>query len=68
MRRPPVPDARTGSRVFSAAGARDETVTVTPMPLRFKIGARTDQGRVRKNNQDSIFTGTMPMAASCSAA
>lgn len=44
-----------------AGQARDETVTVTPMPLRFKIGARTDQGRVRKNNQDSIFTGTIKL-------
>lgn len=31
------------------------------MPLRFKIAARTDQGRVRKNNQDSIYTGTFKL-------
>jgi protein phosphatase len=41
--------------------ARDETVTGTPMPLRFSIAARTDQGRVRKNNQDSIYTGTIKL-------
>ena len=31
------------------------------MPLRFKIAARTDQGRVRKNNQDSVYTGTIKL-------
>jgi protein phosphatase len=30
-----------------------------PMPLRFTIAAQTDQGRVRKNNQDSIYTGEL---------
>lgn len=31
------------------------------MPLRFKTAARTDQGRVRKNNQDSIYTGAIKL-------
>ncbi|MBK9942712.1 MAG: Stp1/IreP family PP2C-type Ser/Thr phosphatase [Kouleothrix sp.] len=38
--------------------AQPETLTETPMPLRFKIAARTDQGKVRRNNQDSIYTGS----------
>jgi protein phosphatase len=44
-----------------AGQAPDETLTGTPMPLRLKIAARTDQGRVRKNNQDSIYTGTIKL-------
>jgi protein phosphatase len=32
------------------------------MPLRFKIAARTDQGRVRKNNQDAIYTGKIKLS------
>ncbi len=44
-----------------AGQAREETLTVTPMPLRFRIAARTDQGRVRQNNQDSIYTGTIKL-------
>ena len=35
--------------------------TVTLMPLRFSIAARTDQGRVRANNQDTLFTGTIKL-------
>jgi protein phosphatase len=33
----------------------------TPMPLRIKIAARTDQGRVRKNNQDAVYTGKIKL-------
>ncbi len=44
--------------------AQQETATVTPMPLRFSIAARTDQGRVRKNNQDSIYTGSIKLRGS----
>jgi protein phosphatase len=56
---------RAGAKFCLSCGApltgqaQDETGMVTPMPLRFKIAARTDQGRVRKNNQDSIYTGTI---------
>ena len=32
-----------------------------PMPLRFKIAARTDQGRVRQNNQDAVYTGKIKL-------
>jgi protein phosphatase len=32
-----------------------------PMPLRFRIAARTDQGRVRKNNQDAVYTGKIKL-------
>jgi protein phosphatase len=31
------------------------------MPLRFTVAARTDQGRVRKINQDSVFTGAVAL-------
>jgi PPM family protein phosphatase len=32
-----------------------------PMPLRFRVAARTDQGRVRKNNQDAVYTGRIKL-------
>ncbi|HEX5692648.1 MAG TPA: zinc-ribbon domain-containing protein, partial [Roseiflexaceae bacterium] len=31
------------------------------MPLRFTIAARTDRGRVRKNNQDAVYTGKLTL-------
>jgi protein phosphatase len=34
-----------------------QTPNKRPMPLRFTIGSRTDQGRVRRINQDGIYTG-----------
>ena len=34
------------------------------MPLRLKVAARTDRGRVRKNNQDSIFAGRIAIKLS----
>ena len=43
------------------------TERVTPMSLRFKIGARTDLGRVRKNNQDAVYTGTISLAGGAKA-
>jgi serine/threonine protein phosphatase PrpC len=58
---------RAGAKYCLSCGAsltgqaQDETVMGTPMPLRFKIAARTDRGRVRKNNQDSIYTGTIKL-------
>jgi PPM family protein phosphatase len=33
----------------------------TPMSLRYRIAARTDQGRVRKNNQDAVYTGKIKL-------
>ncbi len=45
-----------------AGQAQQETGTVTPMPLRIRIAARTDQGRVRRNNQDLIYTGKVKLA------
>jgi len=33
-----------------------------PMPLRLKVAARTDQGRVRRINQDSVYTGSVTLA------
>lgn len=32
-----------------------------PMPLRLKVAARTDRGRVRQNNQDAVYTGTIQL-------
>jgi protein phosphatase len=64
---------RAGAKYCLSCGAPltgqapDETVAGTPMPLRLKIAARTDQGRVRKNNQDSIYTGSIKLRAGKSA-
>jgi protein phosphatase len=58
---------RAGAKFCQACGAslaglaQEQTGTGTPMPLRFKIAARTDKGRVRKNNQDSVYTGTLKL-------
>jgi len=58
---------RAGAKFCQACGAslvvpaQEEIGTGTPMPLRFNIAARTDQGRVRKNNQDSVYTGTLKL-------
>lgn len=58
---------RAGAKFCQACGAslampaQEGIGTGTPMPLRFKIAARTDQGRVRKNNQDSVYTGTLKL-------
>ena len=58
---------RAGAKFCQACGASlagpapEEIATGKPMPLRFRIGARTDQGRVRKNNQDSVYTGTFKL-------
>ena len=58
---------RAGAKFCQACGAslagptHEEITTGMPMPLRFRIAARTDQGRVRKNNQDSVFTGTFKL-------
>src|SRR5437764_9789557 len=32
-----------------------------PTPLSFSIAARTDKGRVRRSNQDSIYTGELAL-------
>jgi serine/threonine protein phosphatase PrpC len=61
---------RAGAKFCQACGAllagpaHEQTGTVTPMPLRFRIAARTDQGRVRKNNQDSVYAGTIKLHGS----
>ena len=58
---------RAGAKFCQACGAllpglaREKTETVTQMALRLRIAARTDQGRVRKNNQDSIYSGTIKL-------
>src|SRR5215211_7931153 len=58
---------RAGAKFCQACGAllagpaQEEVTTGMPMPLRFKVAARTDQGRVRKNNQDSVYTGTFKL-------
>jgi protein phosphatase len=44
----------------SLSGTAPRRVGV-PMPLRYKIAARTDRGRVRKNNQDAVYTGTLAL-------
>jgi protein phosphatase len=58
---------RAGAKFCQACGALlagpapEQVATGMPMPLRFRIAARTDQGRVRKNNQDSVYTGTFKL-------
>lgn len=42
-----------------AAGVPQER---SPMRLRVSIAGRTDQGRVRRNNEDSIYTGELPLS------
>jgi serine/threonine protein phosphatase PrpC len=39
----------------------------TPMPLRIKIAARTDVGRVRQNNQDAVYTGKIKLSGGSNA-
>ena len=39
----------------------------TPMALQLKAAARTDQGRVRSINQDSVYTGYVPLGGGGSA-
>lgn len=43
------------------AASAQTTGKVISMPLRFSIAAQTDRGRVRKNNQDSVYTGTIAL-------
>jgi protein phosphatase len=58
---------RAGAKFCQACGAslagppQEHMTTGISMPLRFRIAARTDQGRVRKNNQDSVYTGTFKL-------
>jgi serine/threonine protein phosphatase PrpC/uncharacterized Zn finger protein (UPF0148 family) len=58
---------RAGAKYCQACGAslagpaQEEITPGMSMPLRFRIAARTDQGRVRKNNQDSVYTGTFKL-------
>src|SRR5689334_2994327 len=58
---------RAGAKYCQACGAalagpaQEHIGTGMPMPLRFRVAARTDQGRVRKNNQDSVYTGTLKL-------
>jgi protein phosphatase len=49
----------TGS-VAQPVGSAPQGVGVS-MPLRYTIAARTDQGRVRKNNQDAVYTGKIKL-------
>lgn len=41
--------------------ARQPITRVVPMSLRFLIAARTDQGRVRAINQDTVFAGALAL-------
>jgi PPM family protein phosphatase len=41
--------------------ARQPIAKVVPMSLRFVIAARTDQGRVRAINQDTVFAGALAL-------
>src|SRR5206468_1539503 len=49
------------------SSAEQGTEKVTPMPLRFKVAARTDLGRVRKNNQDSVYAGKIKLPGGATA-
>jgi PPM family protein phosphatase len=59
---------RAGARFCQRCGARfqangDGETQGAPMPLRISVAARTDRGRVRKNNQDSIYTGSITLGS-----
>lgn len=43
-------------------GASPKSKVIRPMSLRFNIAARTDQGRIRRNNQDTVFAGELPLS------
>jgi protein phosphatase len=45
---------RCGRPLVARAGAPAPPIEE---PMRLKVGARTDVGRARKNNQDSVYTG-----------
>ncbi len=59
---------RTGAKFCQRCGAllsgtpAKGTHVVPVMPLQFSIAARSDVGRVRKINQDSVYTGTLTLA------
>lgn len=50
-----------GCGALLAGPPTQEMGKVTPMPLRLRIAARTDQGRVRRNNQDAVYTGKIKL-------
>ncbi|HEU4324896.1 MAG TPA: Stp1/IreP family PP2C-type Ser/Thr phosphatase [Roseiflexaceae bacterium] len=57
---------REGARFCQGCGAQlpgpaSQTGATPPMPLRFTIAMRSDTGRVRRNNQDSVYSGTVPL-------
>jgi len=61
---------RAGARFCQRCGVAlraGEGAQGAPMPLRISVAARTDRGRVRKNNQDSIYTGSLTLASGTSA-
>lgn len=43
------------------AGPSSQTGARPAMPLRFRIAQRSDTGRVRKNNQDCVYSGQVPL-------
>jgi PPM family protein phosphatase len=47
--------------------ARQPTAKVVPMSLRYVIAARTDQGRVRAINQDTVYAGALALESGATA-
>jgi PPM family protein phosphatase len=57
---------RAGARFCQRCGTRFaadlyQGAQGAPMPLRLTVAARTDQGRVRRINQDSVYTGSIAL-------
>jgi protein phosphatase len=53
--------ARFCLRCGTALIGKVTPVVRKPPPLRLRIAAQTDQGRVRRNNQDTIFAGKLTL-------
>ncbi len=62
---------RAGAKFCQGCGAALGSVpqgrTEAAMPLRLKVATRTDQGRVRKNNEDNVYAGELQLADGTSA-
>jgi protein phosphatase len=57
---------REGARFCQGCGAplsspASQTGARPAMPLRFRVAQRSDTGRVRRNNQDCVYSGQVPL-------
>ena len=54
--------AKFCQRCGAALGSTPKRRTEAAMPLRLHIATRTDQGRVRKNNEDNVYASELQLA------